>query len=267
VSIFNFQDYRKFIAVVLEGLPGKGRGEQAKIAQALGVNTSFLSQVLKGTKNFSQEQAFLLGQYFGFNELETRYLEEMVNLSRAGKSAYRKSIEARLEKMGIEAKRKEGIPSLDQPLDEPNQAIFYSSWQYSAIQLLTGIERLQTPDAIAQRLKIDQKSTQQILDFLTLCGLCTNESGRYQVGTRRTHLTDHSPLRSRHHMNWRLKAIDHFPISNPGDLFFTGPMRVDAPTLEKIEKLLRELLKEVNGLIDQASDETVACLNIDWFKF
>lgn len=251
----------------LESLPSRGRGEQAKIAEALGVNTSFLSQVLKGTKNLSQEQAYLLAQYFKLDDLETRYFYEMVNLSRAGKPSYRKFIQTELAKMANEARQKAGLPSPDQPLDEPNQAIFYSSWQYSAIQLLTGIESLQTNELIARRLKLDEKTTQQILDFLTLCGLCNRDGERYRIGARRTHLPDHSPLRSRHHMNWRLKAIDHFPKAIPGDLFFTAPMRVDQPTLEKVEILLKNMVKEVNGLIDQASDETVACLNIDWFKF
>jgi len=267
MSIFDFEDYRKFILAELDSKSGGARGELTKISKLLGVNSSYLSQVLHGPKNFSPEQAFLIAQYFGLDELEARYLNEMINLERASTPQFRDFIKKQFERLKNEARWKAGLPPLDQPLDDRSQATFYSSWHYSAIQLATGISGRQTPATIAQRLNLDESIIRQALGFLVSCGLCITDGERYGIGTRRTHLQDNSPLRPRHHMNWRLKALDQMPKETDKGFFFTGPMRIDELTFEAIGKLLAEMTTKVNTLIDSAQDETLACLNIDWFRF
>jgi hypothetical protein len=90
---------------------------------------------------------------------------------------------------------------------------------------------------------------------------------RFKIGPRRTHLDRNSPLRSRHHMNWRMKAMEKMSKNADEEFFFSAPMRIDQVTYEKISELLQSLVKDVNNKIDEAQDEQVACLNIDWFKF
>lgn len=267
MKAFDFDDYRKFVLSALDSRPGGGRGELTKIAQLLGVNSSFLTQVLRGPKNFSQEQAFLLAGYLGLDELETRYLSDLVSFERASKAPYKDFLRRRLEKLRNEARWKAGVPPIDQPLDERSQTIFYSSWQYSAVQLVSGMLEFQTPQAIAKRLKMDDQTVRGVLSFLVSCGLCVTDGERYGVGTRRTHLPDGSPLRPRHHLNWRLKAMDQMPKASAEDLFFTGPMRIDEATFAKIRKILENAVKGANALVDSANDETLACLNVDWFRF
>lgn len=267
MKVFDFEDYRKFIEAYLKSLPLEGRGELTKIAKHLEVNGSFLSQVLGGTKNLSPEQGYLLAEYLKLSPLETQYFYELISLGKTTRPRFQRFLKSRLFEIKKVAREKAGLPPLDQPLDEASQAIFYSSWQYTAIQLMTGIKDSQTVKTISQRLKVDEKVVKQILEFLTEAGLCTTDGERFQVGTRRTHLEHSSPLRPRHHQNWRLKGIEYMPKNEEGNLFFTAPMRIDEPTFRKIEKLLKEVIQSTNHSIDQAGDEMVACLNIDFFRF
>ncbi len=266
MQVFAFDNYRKFIEAKLESLPQGGRGELGKIAHHLEVNNSYLTQVLNGDKNLSQEQGFLLADYFKLGELETRYLNALINLDRATKAAYRKFLRNELELIRVEASGATGIPPLDQPLDERNQAVFYGSWVPSAVQLWTGVTGCQTLKALQEKLKLDEKHLRDVLNFLVSTGLCTTDGTHYQVGTRRTHLTESSPLLNRHHMNWRLQGFEHMKQPKPQDYFYTAPMRVDKETAIRIEKKIRSFMKEVNSMIEEAGDETVACLNIDWFN-
>jgi hypothetical protein len=55
MSIFDFDDYRKFIQNKVQSLPKGGRGEYQKIAKSIRLHTTYLSQVLKGLKNLNQE--------------------------------------------------------------------------------------------------------------------------------------------------------------------------------------------------------------------
>lgn len=267
MKVFDFEDYRKYISARLAAMPFQGRGELSKIAKELGVNSSFLSQVLNGAKNFSLEQIYVLGEYLQMNETEIHYLGELVNLERASKKNYKLFLKRRLDRIKNEVRAREGIPPVDQPLDERNQAVFYSSWKFSAVQLLTGIEGFQELERIAERLEIGVSEAKSILEFLVGCGLCVTNGEQYQIGARRTHVTESSPLRPRHLLNWRIKAFTDINQNAKDCLFFSAPMRIDEATYFKIVKAVRELIQNTNTLIDQADDQTVACLNIDLFKF
>ena len=265
MQVFAFENYRKFIQAKLEASTYLGRGELGKIANHLEVNNSYLTQVLNGDKNFSPEQGFLLANYFQMNELETRYFNALITLDRATKTVYKKFLLSELEKMRQEANGARGIPPIDQPLDVGSQATFYSSWIYSAVQLWTGVEAFETAEALQEKLKLDKKTVKEILDFLVLTGLCTTDGTRFKVGKRRTHLSEDSSFLKRHHMNWRLQGFDRMENKNPSNYFYTAPMRVDKKTAAKIELKIRDFMREVNSMISAAGDETVACLNIDWF--
>ena len=55
--IFDFKDYKLYLAKVEERRPLKGRGFRAELARIMGCQTAYVSQVLNGRANFSLEQA------------------------------------------------------------------------------------------------------------------------------------------------------------------------------------------------------------------
>ena len=186
MKIFQFSDYRHFIRFRINELELNGRGELATLATVTGVKRPYLSQVLSGTKNLSHEQAFSISQHFKLDPLEIRFFYLLIDLSRAQSPEFKKSIAAEMEQIKKAASIKLGEPSEEQPLDEQNQVIFYSSWSYSAVQLLTGLPGGMTPEQITKRLFLDLNSVKAILAFLVSNGLCTSNGIKYFSGKRST---------------------------------------------------------------------------------
>ena len=199
-------------------------------------------------------------------ELEYRYFAELIRLERAQNHELKLLIKGQMDEIKERAQGLMGSKNAGQ-LDEKNQSIFYSSWHYSAVQLASGIESLQTLDAVSSKFSLDPTTTKKIFEFLVEIGFCTIEGERFKVGTRRTRLDQKSPLRSRHHANWRLKAIDQFNVNSTDEIFYTFPMRIDSLTFSKLRGLVLNLIEQSDDLVSKSGNETLACLNIDWFKF
>jgi len=247
VTVFDFEDYREFLKAITHKLSSEKAGEMSRMAKALKVSTSFLSQVLQGNKNFSHDHAFLLSKYLRMTDFEHRYLIELVNLARATHPELKEITRVHMKEYRDRAYPLSGIPS--------------------AGQLLTGIKGFQTVEAISKRLGIEAAAAKQILNFLTDVGFCVRSGQTFGVGTRRTHLEKRSSLRSRHHSSWRLKSLDHFNNESEDEVFFTFPMRIDEETFALLSTRLKELMKEINALVAKSGNETLACCNIDFFRF
>ena len=261
MEILNFQDYRQFVSYRLN-TGTKARGSMTKLASAMKVNTSYLSQVLKGERNLSQEQGYFLAKYFQLSLKEHEILRELIALDRASDPEYKKQVQERLEKLksNTEAELEQSV------LNEKNQALFYSSWLYSAIQLITGIPGFQSPEKIARHLKLDLKVVRHALALLVETGHCSTDGKHFFPLVKKTNLPEGSPLMGRHKTNWRLRALEVLPKFREKDLFFTGAIRIDRESYEKITQCLKKAIHEVHESIENADDELLACINIDWFE-
>src|SRR3954463_5460814 len=96
LSIFEAETYKDYVLKRFEALPGKGRGEMRRLSLALRVHTSLLSQVFRGSRDLTLEQAMGAAEYFGFTQSETDAFVTLVELARAGSPALRKHFETRL---------------------------------------------------------------------------------------------------------------------------------------------------------------------------
>ena len=264
--IFNFNDYRHFIRAFLEDSSRSPHGSMGKIAGILKIKPSYLSQVLSGSKNLSQEQAYGLAQHLKLDAFETQFLYLLVNLSRANSANYKKSIVLEMKKLKAEVAAKKGERSNDHAIDEKKRALFYSSWQYSAVHLASGISGSQTAEQISERLKIDVRAAIKILTFLVDCGLCSRDDTRFYVGLQNTHLPKDSALNSRNQTNWRMRALDSIAESSKENLFYTASMRIDEMAFQTIKEILTLSTSEITRTVNNAGDTTLACVNVDCFK-
>lgn len=267
MKIYQFSDYRHYIRFYVDSKSESTHGMMTAIAKTIAVSRPFLSQVMAGSKNLSHEHAYALSQFFKFDFYETRYLYELVSLSRAATPEYKKAIILEMKRIKDEALSVRGDLKDEQPLDERNQAIFYSTWQYSAVHLMSGLEGGRTAEQISERLEISLSAVKANLRFLVETGLCETDGLKYFSGKRRTHLSKKSAFNSRYQTNWRLKAIEHLSRDAENDLFYTASVRIDEKGYLKIMHSLKELIREVSVTIDESDDTTLACLNLDWFTF
>lgn len=83
MQVYEFKDYRKFLIQALGG-ESKRTGQRGALAEHLGCQSAYLSQVLKGVANFNLEQAFKVNQFFGHDPQASEYFLNLVQLERAG---------------------------------------------------------------------------------------------------------------------------------------------------------------------------------------
>lgn len=271
LDISHFKNYRDYLVYVIGLRPGKGRGAISEFALVLGVNKSFISNVINDKHAFSREQAYKMSHHLNLNELETEYFLELVDLEKSTSAKFRTRINEKLIRLKTKIRSGQGQSSSDTPLDDYEKSVFYSNWQYAAVHLLIGLQQKshQSVKDVSARLNLDSKVTSQILNFLVKCGMAETNGKIYRPLITSTHLDPLSPFRIRHHMNWRLKAVESITHSKNADLHFTAPLRLNSEDRTNLHNALMQVIDETREILKSkkiSDGEELVCLNVDFFE-
>lgn len=264
--IFDFQDYRKFVLSWIHSHPKRGRGQYQKIAKHLHVHSTLVSQIFKGDRELTLEQATLLTNYLGLNELETDYFLLLVLRERAGSVHLQLILDRQIEKMQSEAHQLIRRLSHTKRLNQEDQAIFYSAWFYSAVRLLTSIPHFQTREKIYDYFDLPSKLIDRVLDFLTSKSLCLYRDGKYQLGPSVTHLESTAPFAPQHHMNWRHKAMERYHKLEDDELIYSAPLTLSEKDALEFRADLVKFIEVLGKRVRPSSPERLMCFNVDWFR-
>ena len=104
MTIFEFKDYKQFVRHMINTQPVLGRGSVKRMAEALRVHPSLISQVLKGTKEFTAEQANDVAVFLNLNELETECFLCLVDIERAGTSRLKTFLQNKRDRLVLSAR-------------------------------------------------------------------------------------------------------------------------------------------------------------------
>jgi uncharacterized protein (TIGR02147 family) len=267
VKIFETKTISDFLRKYLKALPNKGRGELRRLSEATGIHSTTLSQALRGDRPFSLEQVANICRYLGLNDFETKYALLLLQSERAGTQVLREIFEAELKALRQQALELVNVVKRDKNLSEAEKAIFYSNWYYSAIAVLSSVPGLQTATSLSAKTSLSLQKTNQALEFLVRSGLCEEKNGKIGPGTHSTHLDAKSPLVSRHHGNWRIKAMEKHPgLNSETEMAYSSPMSISKSDANKIRSLLVELVREVSEIRGPSPCEEGYFLNIDWIR-
>jgi len=267
LRIFDFEDYKVYVRARIEASPNRGRGELTRISHATGAHKTTLSQVFKGDKELSLEQALKLARYLELNGAETEYFVLLVDAARAGSEDLKKHFEKQLADRREAHRKLINRVTRSRELSSEERSIYYSNWIYSAVRNLTAIEGMGTLPALARRLGLDLRYLEKIVVFLLATGLCVEKKGILSPGPQMTHLEAESPIVARHHGNWRIKAMEHHPVLNSDrELAYTAPMTLSVKDAARIQATLADVVAEVDRVVGPSPSEALYCLNLDWFE-
>jgi uncharacterized protein (TIGR02147 family) len=267
LEIFEFTSYRKYLASWIEAQGERSYGLKGRIAQALGVSASLLSQALKGEKSLTSDQTSDLCDYLGLNDLESDYLHLLVEKERAGNPRYREKIERKIRGLQQQSQKLGKRVPRNKELSDEQKAIYYSSWLYTGIRNLSAIPGFNHSETIAEHLHCEPQVVLKILKFLLENGLCREENGKITYGPASTHIDKESPFVNKHHQNWRFQAIHHMEKKSDKDIFFTSPMSLSHEAADQVRKLIPAFVQTVMKITGPSPSEKVMCLNIDWFNY
>ncbi len=269
MNIFEFKSYKSYLKAYVKHLPGKGRGELSKLAEALDTHNTTLSQILNANKNLSLEQGLKLSTYLSLNEKETEYLFLLISYERSHSNDLKKYLLKKINIISTEEFSK--INFRDKPSsasdDFKMRSVFYSSWDFAGVRVLTAINGGQSLEEISQLLSVPKFRIKEILEFLTAEGLCIYEKGRYFPGPMHTHLSAKSSLINTHRLGWRAKAIEKIGYISDQELMFSSPMSLSTDDFNEIKASIGRLIERTVKKARVSNAEVGACLNIDWFTF
>ena len=264
--IFKFGNYRSFLVSHIKSLPRRGFGEAKKMAEHLGVSSTFLSHVLAGSKQLSLEQAHALTKYLGLNNLESEYFLCLVQKDRAGTKDLQDYFSRKLTELSNKSLNMAERLDVDKKMSETEKATFYSSPIYSSAHIFCATHKLgRTVDEVAKRFEIDRARANAVLRFLVESGMCIETEGRFQPSTQSTHLEFGSPHLFKHISNWRLRAIQAAENLSEEELMYTVNVALSKKDYARLREDLAVFIKKFLEEVYPSPSEEIACLNLDWF--
>jgi uncharacterized protein (TIGR02147 family) len=265
-SIYDFTDYREFSKTWIDSQEGS-RGLRGRLAEAMGISSTMMSLMMKGEKNLSLEQAAEAAEFFGLNERETDYFFLLVEFGKAGTHKLQVKLRRQIREAQTQAKKISNRIPKDADLTDEVKAVFYSSWIYSAIRILSAVDGFNDVGSIAKRLQISPQAAANAIDFLLENHLCKKVNGKLTYGVARTHVASDSPFVNKHAQNWRLRGFQVMDHHNEDHLFYTKTMAVSAEAAEQIRRLLPAWVEEIDRISGPSDSEKVYCFNLDWFEY
>lgn len=265
MQIWEFTDYRPYLLERL-GPEGRRSGERKALAEAVGIHTTYVSQVLKGKTDFSPEQAESINEHFAHTEDEGEYFLLLVMKDRAGSVKLRRRFEHRIRAMRDERLNIGKRLSADAAISEKDREKFYSTAAYGALHVLTSIPGFQDADALAAALRLPKAQVAEMAEFLTRIGVLKNEGGRLAPGPRHVHLGNETEMVLRHHANWRMHALQKLQFLDREDLHYSAALSISQAGAFRVKENVLRTLKETVAIVGESKVETAYVLNFDFYK-
>lgn len=250
-------------------MPDAGRGQIDRLAAAIGVSASQISQVLSGSRELTLEQACNTASHLKLDGLQSEYFLALVQIERTSSVALKKIYESQLERLRSlldAAEESESMASEGFTVSEADRGVFYSQWYYSAIRVITGIPGMNGPEAISRRLNLPLRVVEDAVAFLVRTGLCIKKGDKVHLGPSRTYAKRGSPFHSRHHLNWRIKALECLAKEKAGGVSYTASVSISKQDALRIKEILVEATERCEAIIEPSVAESLYCLTLDWFE-
>ena len=264
ISVYDYKDYKVFLR---DSLKNRGeRGIRTRLAEAAQCHTAYVSQTLNGSTHFNLEQGERIAQFLGLSPEQTVFFLLLIQLCRAGTPALRRIFE---KQIADELARKLVLKNrleFKRTLSRENQTVYYSSWHHSAIHVLVSVPDCHTADGIAEYLGLPSKRVAEVLQFLISLGLVARKGSKFEIGTSHIHLDSESPLISKHHTNWRMRAVESLDLPREQDLHYSSVITASRDDSVKIRATLVKAIEEIRTMVKESGNEEGFCYSLDLFS-
>lgn len=265
-SVFDFESYKPYLNAWIQCQPHQGHGSRAVIARAVGCQTAYISQILRGSAHLSPEQSEKIAQLFGLSEEETSYFLLLVQKDRAGTASLRNHSLRQIRNIQGQRQQLKNRLVSEMGLNLEAQATYFSSWIYSAIHVLVTIPEYQQRERISEYLQLPRNVVDGVLKFLINCRLITESSGGLRPGTSRMHLPHDSPLIARHHINWRLRAVRDLEVRREESLHYSSCVSISRKDAAEIREQLLKTIEAMKSRVKESPEESLHSICLDFFE-
>lgn len=261
--IYAFDDYRSFFAQRIEQDP-KRWGMKSRLAEHLGCQTGFVSQVLTGSSHFSSHHLLLCAGFFSLTEDETDYLFLLEQYQKAGSSGLAKYYLKKIKERQVQQKKLQPKAPKQIPIAEATEV--FGDPIYITLLAAVSCKSYKSIQALSERFQIDTPRLLAALSKLESLGLIYRNKVGYSLSpdSSRLHFPKASPISAMHLMNWRIEAKKHF--QNESARNYSIICGVSQQGADEIQNLIKDLTVKIDKIIENSIEEEVYCLNLDFFR-
>ncbi|HWU43084.1 MAG TPA: TIGR02147 family protein [Bdellovibrio sp.] len=264
-NVFNYLDFREFLSASLQGGP---RGMQAQMARATHCQAIHINNVTKGKAQFTEDQAYRVGQFLKLSEAELGYFMDLIRLDRAAdsetKQYFKKNLQAR---SAAQLEIKNRVSGVSLPTSTEQQIQYFCTPLTSLVHIATSCPQLQTAEALAKWLQADLEEINKILEFLTDLGLVEFKNKKFSYSGKSIHLGKDSVLHPLFQKNRREFVLKSLPTKNKEQgIHFSSAFATTETHLKKIKEKLLEFIDETHNELTKTESEKVSILVIDFLK-
>lgn len=264
-SLFLYSDYKQILDLYLR--QRHSRGALSRAAEALNCQRSYLSRIMNGNLHLTPDQAYMLAQFWKLKPLEQDYFLCLVDYDRAASRSYRDHIKHKINEL---KKRNDSLSERMQrpqpPVITSQEAIYFSTWQWSAIHFVASIPQYQTIASLSEKLAIPKESLKIFLERLKEIGLVQNQGSRWEFAKGEFHISKDSPFVIQHHQNWRSKAVMDAQVYQRNNIHYTNIQTASRKDIAALKTMMLEFISESKNLLDPSPPEDCVVFLCDIFE-
>jgi uncharacterized protein (TIGR02147 family) len=263
--VFDFHDYKTFLHHHEQHRTSLQRGFRSRLAETLPCQNAYISQVMNGGANFSPEQGLKIAEFIKLNAAESRYFVVLIEHARAGTRELREFHQRDLDEMREKFLNLATRVSATHTLSMEQQSVYYSSWLFMTVHLMTTISGYRTIAKIAEALGMNEDVIRDAVLFLLEMQLLEEKSGHLVPGPTQLHLSKDSPLVHQHHTNWRVNSIRQLTDNNKNNLHYSTISSLSRADAEKLRSRFIQVIQEYVETIRPSREETLYNFNLDFY--
>lgn len=265
-DLFAATDYRDYLCKIVYA-PETKRGYQALLAKAMGCQAAYLSQVLKGKSELTEDQALKAAVFLELSAVGIEYFVLLVRLARASTLALREYLEVRRAEIQREASEVRSRLKSDKPkLDEAKLVRYFSSSIPSTLHVATSSEKYRSVEALAKRFALPEPRVREILEFLEEIGLIEKVGGSWHYANAPLHFPRESPMNIVHQMSRRRQAMQAIEGNSPDNLHFSSVFTADLATVAEIKADLLDYIEKSHAKVHASGTSEVYSMSLDLFR-
>lgn len=265
MSVYDHSDYKSYLKSIIEENQ-EVRGYQTKLASAAGCQRAYISQVLRGIAHLTPDQAVALCQYWNFDETQTDYYLELVSLARAGTQLLRDKILRRIHTIRSSISAVETRINRSEYLATEDQYIYYSSWHWAAVHVLSSIPSFQSATSISERLSMRTQAVEKTLHELHRMGVLNkNKNGLWSPAKKNLFLPRTSQMTHMNHTNWRLMALSDVHTDSGDSIHYSTLHALSKDDIRRLKTLLLNFIDDSKRIVEHSPEEEMVCVNCDLF--
>lgn len=267
MEIFDFTDYRHYLNSVCndEAAP---RGLRAALAREAGCQASYFSQVLKERSHLTEDQLLGVAHHLELSPAVAQHLLLLLRYTKAATVRLQTHLKAEIEKA------KQSQFDLQTLIDaeaanrdhDGTLGVYFSTWIYSAVHLLTSNPNYQKPEPIAERLQLPITKIKECLLFLVNSGFVDHSGKNYVFKRGSFHVAKDSPLQAAVQSSRRELAARSIAINPLESMHFSSLFTIDEADLAKIKEIFTRSIEKSHKVIHGSGTRKLACLCVDLFE-